>query len=226
MLDMVRAGQQRIETTNRSSLVESGPPVRLNLLCRRQAVVLIGSSLGTLLAGCDPPHDVVHQAMDETNEVELILADPDKLAIYLTRYQGSVVLVTFWGTWSQESVELLPAKLLLGAKYADQGLVIITVALDDAEHFGEARRALFEQHAERFINLISRLGMGAESLEAFEVDGGIPFTKLYDRTGEVRYRFGQDERELTGRIEELLAEADPGELTPEEEEQINRILGK
>ena len=64
-------------------------------------------------------------------------------------------------------------------------------------------------------NLIGKYGAGTEFADAFGMRGDVPFYKLYDRTGRLRYQFSSDPSglengeslaQLDRRIRELLAE--------------------
>ena len=69
-------------------------------------------------------------------------------ALQLERYQGSVVLVDFWASWCVPCRRSFPWMNAMQAKYADAGLVILAVNLDqtpaDAETFLAKYPAEFE----------------------------------------------------------------------------------
>jgi hypothetical protein len=62
-------------------------------------------------------------------------------------------------------------------------------------------------------NLLPKYGAGSEFLEAFDLRGDVPFYKLYDKQGVLRYTFSDDPagiencepiEKIDQRIEELL----------------------
>lgn len=48
--------------------------------------------------------------------------------VRLEEYSGSVVLINWWATWCAPCLEELPALNELQAKYADRGLVVLTIS--------------------------------------------------------------------------------------------------
>ena len=97
---------------------------------------------------------------------------------------------------------------------ADQGLAVISLSIDDLHKEKTVREFLARQGA-TFDNLASKFGSGTESAEVFDLRGGVPLYKLYDRQGKLRYQFGGDPEGLEGgkpidqidrRVEELLKE--------------------
>ena len=89
------------------------------------------------------------------------------------------------------------------------------MSFDDPERQQDVADFLEKQDA-KFDHLISKLGASVESFVKFEIEGGaLPYYKLYDRTGKLRYQFCGDNtglenilkiEELDERLAELLAE--------------------
>lgn len=113
----------------------------------------------------------------------------------LDQHKGKVVLVDFWATWCIPCRQKFPHSVELARKYADDGLAVISVAIDDPDASQEDAAAfLQEQHAD-FPNLISGLGAGSASMEAFDIDGGaLPHYKLYNREGGLIKKFVTDDQ--------------------------------
>ena len=99
-------------------------------------------------------------------------------------------------------------------KYAEKGLAVISVSVDDPD----ARESVHEfltKHGAAFDNLLSRSGASDEAFTAFEIQSGaVPHYKLYDRKGKVRKQFDVDPlagkqfttKDIEQGIEQLLAE--------------------
>jgi thiol-disulfide isomerase/thioredoxin len=57
----------------------------------------------------------------------------DGSAVSVGEFKGSVVLLSFWATWCAECVDQLPRLQQLKDEYADGGLVLVSVSLDDQD---------------------------------------------------------------------------------------------
>jgi thiol-disulfide isomerase/thioredoxin len=51
--------------------------------------------------------------------------------VALTDYKGKVVLLDFWATWCKPCIKMMPQLQQLYDTYADQGLVVLGVSIDD-----------------------------------------------------------------------------------------------
>ena len=113
----------------------------------------------------------------------------------LDKQNGKVVLVDFWATWCIPCRQKFPHNVELARKYADKGLAVISVSMDDPDTSKEdALTFLQQQHAD-FPNLMSSLGAGSASMEAFDIDGGaLPHYKLYSRQGALIKKFVTDDK--------------------------------
>jgi thiol-disulfide isomerase/thioredoxin len=134
--------------------------------------------------------------------VQLRVVDERQFAAALTEQRGKVVLVDFWATWCEPCRVLFPHTVELSRRYADAGLAVVTVSLDDLDAKDDVLRFLGENNAQT-INFQSCYGLGTRTIEAFQVGrGAIPYLKLYDRQGKVQKIFGLGgEMPEPGRIE-------------------------
>ncbi len=91
----------------------------------------------------------------------------------------------------------------------------MAVSIDDAEELPAVKEFLASQGFTG-ENLISKFGLDTKSNEEFELEGGLPLYKLYDREGELRHQFslfpdglenGVHIDELDEKIDQLLAES-------------------
>jgi hypothetical protein len=60
----------------------------------------------------------------------------------------------------------------------------MSMSFDDPEEKESALAFLRKQEA-RFDNFLSQYGAGTESVEKFDVEGGVPHYKIYDREGNL-----------------------------------------
>lgn len=96
-------------------------------------------------------------------------------------FKGKVVLVDFWATWCPPCRKEMPAYEALHKKYADRGLVILGLSLDELEpaevkRFGETMKVSYP--------LIMADGTVAEKFGGIEA---LPTTFLIDREGNIRH---------------------------------------
>ncbi len=144
-------------------------------------------------------------------EITVEVAGRDEYDRLIASHRGKVVLVDFWSTGCIPCLEQFPHTVALSHKHAEDGLAVISVSLDDVE---DRKRVLEQLRAQQatFDNLLSRDGMGVASMKAFDIDGGLPHYKLYDRRGNLRYSFSIDAQQplepedIQRRVMELLTE--------------------
>ncbi len=141
--------------------------------------------------------------------IVLEVIDENEFAEVLGQKQGQVVLVDFWATWCEPCMKLFPHTVELHERFAEKGLAVISVSLDDPDDRDSVREFLQEKGA-TFDNFISSYGIGPQAFEAFAIeDGAVPHFKLYDREGNLHQTFSSgasplSPREIDRAIEQLL----------------------
>jgi thiol-disulfide isomerase/thioredoxin len=133
--------------------------------------------------------------------------DAAGLAQFIDQHPGKVVLIDFWATWCPPCVRLFPHTVELHKRWADRGLVVAAVSLDDPLDESVARRFLAKNGAD-FPNFISRFGASSQSAEDFDITGSsIPFLRIYDRQGKLIKTFGGDKPVDPIEIDQVVEEA-------------------
>ena len=114
-------------------------------------------------------------------EAELPDLNGDPLALH--DFPGKVVIYDFWAVWCGPCEQALPFFQDLEDRYADDGLVVLGLHVDDGRPEAPEIRAWVEERGVRYRNLLSNI----EVDEAFRVFA-MPTTYIADRDGIVRTR--------------------------------------
>ena len=115
-------------------------------------------------------------------------------------FKGKVVVVDFWATWCPPCRAEIPGYIALQKKYADKGLVIIGISVDE-----DGAKAVAPFAKAKGINYPVLL-FNDDVVAAFGGIEGIPTTFLIDQDGNIRdKKVGvADEADYEKRIVQLL----------------------
>jgi thiol-disulfide isomerase/thioredoxin len=129
----------------------------------------------------------------QEKKIEATIVKYDGLKQEILKHRGKVVLVDFWATWCKPCMDAFPSLIEKHHKYADKGLVVLSVSLDNAAD--PAKVAL----ANRFLtskNSPVRNLLLDEPQELWEKKLGfesLPMYFVFDRQGKwVRLRASDD----------------------------------
>lgn len=145
---------------------------------------------------------------------KLVIGDEKTLADWLAKSHGNVVLIDFWATWCGPCVQQFSHTVELSNQHKEDGLKVFAVSMDEPDDEPSVSDFLKRKNAD-FETLLTHYGIGAEFVNAFDIRGDIPFYRLYDRTGQLRYSFSADPEgiqnceaidKIDERVKELLAE--------------------
>ena len=105
-------------------------------------------------------------------------------SISLAEFRGQVVILDFWASWCSPCRSSLPHLEDLGARYGEQGLVVLGVSLDESGQ--DAATFLAENGYANIITVWESYEASQEVKHLYGVEG-IPHTFLLDRQGIIRY---------------------------------------
>ncbi len=151
----------------------------IGVLC---LVAFFAASLPPALA--DEAGSVAH--LLEPDTIHPVTAE--QFQAVLEHHRGKVVVVNFWATWCIPCLQELPELDLLQERYADRGLKVIAVSMDDPDKLEDRVRPFF---AKRAPGLVSYLATAEDNsvdfVTAFDPQwmGALPTTMFFTREGKL-----------------------------------------
>ncbi len=120
-------------------------------------------------------------AQVESTSAPLVELPVGKDKLIFSDYRGKVILLDFWASWCGPCRQSFPWMNDVQARYADQGLVVIAVNLDqDKQGADEFLRDI----PATFKIVYDPEGTSAEQMDVM----GMPMSYLIDRDGILRHR--------------------------------------
>ncbi len=156
----------------------------------------------------DPLSESPRTSDPPAERIGIDLVDGPELAEFLRKSRGRVVLVDFWATWCGTCMEQFPHMVELHDRLSPRGLTVVSVSLDEPEDRATVLDFLRSKNA-TLTNYLGRHGGSDKSMEEFDIQGGLPHYKLYDRRGKLLQTFGSgpdglDSQQIDATVERLL----------------------
>ncbi|MCS6245078.1 MAG: TlpA family protein disulfide reductase [Opitutus sp.] len=111
-----------------------------------------------------------------------VLRDVEGREVKSSDYKGKVVVVDFWATWCPPCRKEIPDYIAWQKKYADRGLVILGLSLD------EAPASVVKAFGDKMKINYPLVMADAATAEAFGGVEGLPTAFVIDREGNIRHR--------------------------------------
>lgn len=124
----------------------------------------------------------------------------DGTPVAVSTFQGSVVLINFWGTWCAPCFQEIPELVRLSHQFKKRGLEVVGVAVDSGRP--EDIREFMAEYGMDYQILVGDMSIVKSRFRVL----GFPTSLLIDRQGLIRKRyFGpQTEEALKKDVEPLL----------------------
>lgn len=127
------------------------------------------------------------QAVERSAEAQLwsqVFETPDGKPFAMAGFKGRPVLLNFWATWCPPCVKELPMLSEFAASQGSKGIQVVGLAVDKSE---AVLRFLQRQPVQFPIGVALQGGLGLTRTLG-NLQGGLPFTVLFDGQGQVRQR--------------------------------------
>ena len=156
-------------------------------------------------ATADNPADKPNSTEPPAANITLKTVDAAEFQQAVAALKGKVVLVDFWATWCFPCRQGFPHTVRWSREFADDGLAVISVSMDEPDDSSRERVLKFlQQQQAEFTNLLSKQGGSDEAMEAFQIEGAaLPHYKLYDRQGNLIRMFSTSETEQSWTAEDV-----------------------
>jgi len=151
------------------------------------AVAVLGALLGLLAGGFyrQAPEVTAPPGVSVLRKGDLradpALADLDGQPRRLGEWDGRLVLVNFWATWCGPCRDEMPLLDHSGALFADKGLQVVGIAIDDAE----AVRGFLKENPVRYPILLDVANGVDPSVIFGDTRQVLPFSVLIGRDGRI-----------------------------------------
>lgn len=114
---------------------------------------------------------------------DFILNDTEGNPVSADDFDGRVWLVNFWATWCTPCVEEMPMLSELQGQFANEGVKIVGIALDDAERAADFASDLGIDYPV----LVGQTDVVITGRRFGNATGMLPFSVLVDTSGVVRW---------------------------------------
>jgi len=114
---------------------------------------------------------------------DFTLQDPLGVPVSASEFDGHIWLVNFWATWCAPCVDEMPMLSQLQQAFADQGVKIVGIALDEPERAREFAEGL----GISYPILVGQTDVVITGRQYGNTTGMLPFSVLIDANGIIRW---------------------------------------
>ncbi len=115
---------------------------------------------------------------------EQTLADAEGTPIAMGRHRDRVLVINFWATWCPPCIEEMPELAQLAGEWPGRPVEVVGIGIDSPSNIRE-----FSRKTPYPYPLYAASSVGPELARLFGNQvGGLPFTVVLDRRGQVTFR--------------------------------------
>lgn len=154
----------------------------------------------------DPSASPEDPSTNEPGSIEFLPVDRAGLDEVIASHRGKVVLVDCWATWCHACMEEFPKSVALSNELGARGLVVIGLNFDSTDDPAQLAAAsiFLRRVGARFPQCVNSVEGSVRSMEAYDIEEGLPHYRLYDRAGNLVATYSNQPDDLREQIERLL----------------------
>ncbi|MCC7152104.1 MAG: TlpA family protein disulfide reductase [Rubrivivax sp.] len=155
-------------------------------MTRRQTLILGAAGLTAAVGGAGLAWWRLQLAPARVDDSfwSLRFARPEGGEFALASFRGQPLVINFWATWCPPCLQEMPELDRIQAEHKAAGVQVIGLALEDA---APVRQFLVKRPVGFAIGLAGPGGVDLTRRLGND-KGGLPFTAVFDRSGELRHR--------------------------------------
>lgn len=146
-----------------------------------QIALFVGVTLLAGIAGYWLSAPDRHSDIDTGVVLAATLPDLDGVPQSISHWRGKVLVVNFWATWCAPCLEEIPIFVRLQRQLGEQGLQFIGIAIDERDKVVD----FAQRNAINYPIMVGQLDAIELSKKAGNERGGLPYTLILDRSGQV-----------------------------------------
>lgn len=124
------------------------------------------------------------------NVPSLEALDKDGTLVKLSDFEGKYILIDFWASWCVPCIKGFPHLKALYSKYKDEGLVVISISVDNEKDEQKWLNAIEQNNIMGWIHILSCKNSGENNIcDLYDSHSPIPLYIVIDNSGNIIKRW-------------------------------------